>query len=74
MNGPVLSHFTVDRDDVMGTVSGWWAERAETRPDRIGCEGEAETDADRGVVRRSAWQLHCAVLAVNTPQCSHTVH
>jgi hypothetical protein len=42
----------------MGTVTGWWAERAEMRQDRIGCEGEAETDADRGVVGRWAWQLH----------------
>jgi len=49
-------------------VTGWWAEWAEMRQDRIGCEGEAETDADRGVVRRWAWQLHCAVPTVRTPQ------
>lgn len=42
------------------TLSGWWAEWAETRQDRIGCEGKGKRIADRGVVRRWAWQVHCA--------------
>lgn len=46
MNGSVFLFISVtygkDWNDVMSTVTGWWAEWTETRQDRIGCEGEAE--------------------------------
>jgi hypothetical protein len=58
---------SADWNDVMDTVTGWWAEWAETRHDR---RREGKTDGDRGVVRCWAWQLHCA----RCPQCSHTLH